>query len=110
MLDNYSSLADSHPTNIPETSSEILDDVLKQLEKLSPEKKKKVLDRLTAANVIGSDSKLQNAPTTETHEKRPTEASQDEVEILNLHNPKMGIYKMKRSKRPILRLFSLLVN
>lgn len=72
------------------------------MDKLSPEKRKKVLDRLTAANVIGADLKLQTkqiaASTTETHRAKPTEASQDEVEILDLHNPKMGIYKKKRSK------------
>lgn len=85
-----------------ETSSEILEDVLKQLDKLSPGKRKKVLDRLTAANVIGAELKTQTkqitTSTTETHRTKPTEASQDEVEILDLHNPKMGIYKKKRSK------------
>lgn len=93
-------------TNTLETSSEILDDILKQLDKLSPEKRKKVLDRLTAANVIGADLKSQTkqtaASTTETHRTKPTEASQDEVEILDLHNPKMGIYKKKRSKLALL--------
>lgn len=106
-LDQHSSLA-GLKLNAPETSSEILDDVLKQLDKLSPEMRKKVLDRLTAANVLSSDlkthTKLKNEATTETHGTKPTEASLDEVEILDLHHPKMGIYKMKRSKFALLFL------
>lgn len=89
-------------SNTPETSSEILDDVLKQLDKLSLEKRKKVLDRLIAANLIGSDLKTQTKPTsastTEAHRKKSTEGFQDEIEILNLREPKMGSYKNKRSK------------
>lgn len=67
------------------------------MDKLSPEKRKKVLDRLTEANVISADLKTKQS-TTETQRKQPTKNSQDEVEILDMHNPKMGIYKKKRSK------------
>lgn len=98
-------------SNIPETSSEILDDVLKQLDKLSPENRKKVLDRLTTANLIGSNSKAQAkqtvASTTEAHREKSTDDSQDEVEILDLHKPKMGSYRKKRSKLNLLFLNSV---
>lgn len=97
--------------NVPETSSEILDDVLKQLDKLSPQSRKKVLDRLTTANLIGADLKTQtqtkqtSPSTTEAHRKNPTDGSQDEVEILDLHEPKMGSYKKKRSKLNLFKIY-----
>lgn len=86
--------------NTPETSSEILDDVLKQLDKLSPEKRKKILDRLIAASLIDSDSKTTteriNSSTRMAYTEKTTEMSQDEVKILDLHKPKMSVHHKKR--------------
>lgn len=73
-----------------------------QLDKLGSDKRKKVLDRLIAANVIDSELKMREKPTstspTKVSGRKSTEATQDEVEILDLHEPKMGAYKKKRSK------------
>lgn len=93
-------------SDTPETSSEILDDVLKQLDKLSPEKRKKVLDRLNAANLIALKTQTkQISPSTTETQKISTEGSQDEVEILDMHEPKMGSYKKKRSKLNLLKIY-----
>lgn len=92
-------------TNTLETSSEILEDVLKQLDKLSPDKRKKVLDRLTVANLISSDlmtpTNQTNTSTTVVHDKISTGNATDEVEILDLHKPnkKLEIIPVNISKK-----------
>lgn len=97
--------------NTPETSSEILEDVLKQLDKLGSDKRKQILNKLAASNLI-TDPDLKNqvqefaASQKSTGAKGKSTASittttepiQDEVEILDLHEPKLGTYKRKRSK------------
>lgn len=88
-----------------ETSSEILEDVLRQLDKLGSEKRKHILNKLAVSNVIAdSDDKnldkiRSTTPrVTSAKQSRETESIQDEVEILDLHEPKLGTYKRKRSK------------
>lgn len=94
--------------NTPETSSEILDDVLKQLDKLSISKRKQILKKLSVSNLI-TDLNVENTekttnispklkPMSKTKHSPEIEPIQDEVEILDLHEPKMGTYKRKRSK------------
>lgn len=97
--------------NTNATSSEILAEVLKQLEKLGSEKRNQILKRLKgsllltdAANVDGTTSeKVMSATTLKTvkvaaNTMLDTELIQDEVEMLDLHEPKMGTYKRKRSE------------
>lgn len=88
--------------NPPETSSEILDDVLKQLDKLSPDKRQKVLDRLNAANLIGSDlktpAKQMSVSTTVARTEKTTEIAHDEADVSDLHTPKMSTPNNKRGK------------
>lgn len=91
-----------------ETSSEILADVLKQLKKLGTAKRNIVLDKLKAADLIGNDiddgyrkPSSSSPKMTDTHKERTAldaETIQDEVEILDLDEPKMGTYQRKRSK------------
>lgn len=92
-----------------ETSSEILADVLEQLKKLGTEKRNIVLNRLKAANLIANadgiqtnDQKHSTSPKSagKPHEQKALDAEQiqDEVEILEMDEPKMGTYKRKRSK------------
>lgn len=90
------------------TSSEILEDVLKQLDKLGTEKRNQILKKLkgsvahqnddeaTDQHVSSASPKSQKASVT----KKPTDSEtvQDEVEILDLNEPKMGTYKRKRSE------------
>lgn len=96
-------IADSNATpDSREKSSEILDDVLKQLDKLSPAKKRKVLERLTAANLIDSDlkapTKQPSTSTAEVYSKKPFRKSQNEAEIPDLREPITDTHKRKRSK------------
>lgn len=94
------------------TSSEILADVLEQLEKLGTEKRNIVLNKLKAANLIANTDDIQTNEKKQSsaspksavkpHEQQASDADQiqDEVEILDMDEPKMGIYKRKRSKYP----------
>lgn len=87
---------------VNETSSEILEDVLRQVDKLGPEKRKQILKKLIASNLISdSNDNVTKAPNkSQQIVKNPEEGEsvQDEVEILDLNEPKMGTYKRKRSK------------
>lgn len=93
--------------NAAETSNEILDDVLRQLDKLSTDKRKQILNKLAVSNLI-ADSDIKNldkitsttpkSKVTSAKQSREAESIQDEVEILDLHEPKLGTYKRKRSK------------
>lgn len=93
--------------NPAETSNEILEDVLKQLDKLGTEKRKQILKKLVSSNIIeelemDKSEKILDASSEPTivdaNKSQATESIQDEVEILDLHEPKMGTYKRKRSK------------
>lgn len=100
--------SDDENEHSKETSSEILADVLKQLKKLGTEKRNIVLDKLKAADLIGNDIEddYRKPPSsspkmTDTlNERIDLDAGtiQDEVEILDLDEPKMGTYQRKRSK------------
>lgn len=92
------------------TSSEILADVLEQIGKLGTEKRNIVLNKLKAANLIENNDDIQtdgqkhssasSKSAGKPHEQQASDAEeiQDEVEILDMDEPKMGIYKRKRSK------------
>lgn len=87
--------------NTPETSSEMLDDVLKQLDKLGPEKRKKVLDRLTAANLIDTtqtQTEQSNASIKVVYGEKSAKIAQDKVEILDLHSPEMEKKQLRTCK------------
>lgn len=90
--------------NPAETSNEILEDVLKQLDKLGSDKRKKILKKLAASNIITdpdiqkSEEAMSTSPKPKTVDAKKSHEIQDEVEILDLHEPKMGTYKRKRSK------------
>lgn len=91
-----------------ETSSEILADVLKQLKKLGTDKRTIVLNKLKATDLIGNDidddyrepssSSPKMADTLNERTDLDSETIQDEVEILDMDEPKMGTYQRKRSK------------
>lgn len=91
-----------------ETSSEILADVLKQLKKLGTDKRNIVLNKLKATDLIGNDidddyrkpssSSPKMADTLNERTDLDSETIQDEVEILDMDEPKMGTYQRKRSK------------
>lgn len=100
--------------NVNATSSEILADVLKQLDKLNSEKRNQILKRLKgslqltdAATVGGMTSEKAVSTTTlkslkvTSSAKPEAESIQDEVEMLDLHEPKLGTYKRKRSEYPV---------
>lgn len=94
--------------NVNATSSEILEDVLKQLNKLGTEKRNQILKKLKSSVADTSDKEVANQkdtnPTSKTQKlsdikkATDTESVQDEVEILDLHEPKLGTYKRKRSE------------
>lgn len=83
----------------PKTSDEIMDDVLKQLKKLNADKKQQILDILKNPSAV----EAANANTSKNKRKGPknkaTSSLEDEVEILDMSEPKMGTYKRKRSMR-----------
>lgn len=68
------------------TSTEVFDDMVKKLKSLNSEKRRKIMDMLSGEN------------RREQQKKSPQPADdEDEVEILDISEPKMGIYKRKRS-------------
>lgn len=83
-------------------SSEILDDVLKRLDKLGLDKRKKVLDRLIAANVFDSEPKKNRKqtipPATKFDSEKSSQATTNEAAILNWHESKGGTYERERSE------------
>ncbi|XP_031641099.1 uncharacterized protein LOC116352550 [Contarinia nasturtii] len=90
--------------NVNATSDEILEDLLKQLDKLGQVKRNRILQRLKGPVPNNDDVKETN--TAPTLEKVPTvkptsdaEPIQDEVEILEMHEPKLGTYKRKRKNK-----------
>lgn len=120
LISNFSvvSVKDDENINANATSSEILEDVLKQLDKLGTDKRNRILKKLKGSLALqGTDveetterstmPKLEKFVSTE--KVTDTESIQDEVEMLDLHEPKMGSYKRKRSmyRRPT---FVLLIN
>lgn len=80
------------------TSDEIMVDVLKQLKKLDADKKQQILDILR--NRSDDDKPISNK---NTRKKMPKNKSrtplEDEVEILDMSEQKMGTYKRKRSMK-----------
>lgn len=96
---------DDENINVNATSNEILEDVLKQLGKLGSDKRNRILKKLKGS--IGQAVNVED--TTEpsiskkseklvsTTKPTDTESIQDEVEMLDLNEPKLGTYKRKRS-------------
>lgn len=83
------------------TSDEIMDNVLKQLKKLDAGKKRRILDILKN-RPTGDDTNLnldKNARKKATKNKASS-SLEDEVEILDMSEQKMGTYKRKRSMKP----------
>lgn len=101
------------------TSSEILEDVLKQLDKLGSEKRNQILKKLKGSlptkDVNNADDTVSGSAASSTTPKsdnvisttrQDTESIQDEVEMLDLHEPKLGTYKRKRSESSLLLDFN----
>lgn len=88
--------------NANATSSEILDEVLKQLDKLGAEKRSKILKKLNGSSNEKVRQKSSISPKSEklaaSIKKSADTDSQDEVEVLDFDEPKLGTYKRKRSK------------
>lgn len=84
--------------NANATSSEILEDVLKQLDKLGTEKRNQVLKKLKGSVAHKNDDEATDKSQKATKKSTDSETVQDEVEILDLNEPKMGTYKRKRSE------------
>lgn len=84
------------------TSSEIFEEVLKQLDKLGAEKRSKILKKLNGSSNEKVRQKSSPSPKSEKFTaaiKKPADTeSQDEVEVLDFDEPKLGTYKRKRSK------------
>lgn len=96
------SVNDDDEENADETSNEILEDVLKQLDKLGTEKRNQILKKLRGS-IANKDNKDDQQESTSPKSQKLTtnknsESDQDEVEILDLNEPKMGTYKRKRSE------------
>lgn len=77
------------------TSQELLDEVLRKLDLLDADKRSRILEIL----------KRQHAPANQTGSKgagiedmKPDQGVDDEVEILDMDEPKLGKYKRKRSR------------
>lgn len=95
--------SDEHVENENATSSEIMDDVLKQLNKLGIERRNRILNMFKKEETTESGAhksrpvpKPSNVPGSK--ETILDASIEDEVEILDLNEPKMGKYKRKRSK------------
>lgn len=84
---------DSSVESKPKTSTEIMDDILKQLKMLDADKKRQIW------NVLMEDSKPIYKTNTSSilPEIKVSSSIEDEVEILDLSERKMGTYKRKRS-------------
>lgn len=98
-------LAGDENSNPNATSSEIVEDVLSRLNRLDAEKRDRILNALNKQRETTEISdKLKTAGETNSKipaTKRPKNgdsSAQDEVEILDLNERKMGTYKRKRSK------------
>lgn len=89
---------DSSSESKPETSDEIMNDVLKQLKKLDAGKRRQILDILRNRST-GEDAHSNTDKNTRKKVPRNKAGSslEDEVEILDMSEQKMGIYKRKRS-------------
>lgn len=77
------------------TSQELLDEVLRKLDLLDADKRSRILEIL----------KRQHAPANQTGSKgiedmKADQGVDDEVEILDMDEPKLGKYKRKRSMWP----------
>lgn len=111
----FSSVAAKEEENTNATSDEILEDVMKQLDKLGPKKRNRILQRLKGTtNQLETNTAPTSAKLTMAKPTSNAESIQDEVEILELHEPKLGTYKRKRSKtifdRNFKRYFNLYSN
>lgn len=108
ILLNFRVVSINDEENANATSSEILEDVLKQLDKLGTDKRNQILKKLKASVAHNKDSEATDqyvsstSPKSEkvgaTTKSTDSETVQDEVEILDLNEPKMGTYKRKRSE------------
>lgn len=90
---------ESSSKNENATSTEILDSVLKQLHKLNSEKRRRILDILKDDDE--NTKKVKHPKVFKEKKAKGTsdeKSIEDEVEILDMNEPKMGTYKRKRSK------------
>lgn len=104
----FSAILMNDEENVNATSSEILQDVLKQLDKLGTEKRNQILKKLKSSVANKNDEEEIDQQVSSTSEKLQSsivskktsnlESVQDEVEMLDLNEPKMGTYKRKRSE------------
>lgn len=94
-------LPEEGPPEANATSSEILEDVLKRLSQLDNNKRNKILNVLNeqSKNTKTNERMQSSLEPSGTKKPRNGDASaQDEVEILDMKEEKMGTYKRKRSK------------
>lgn len=90
---------DSSSESKTKTSDEIMNDVLKLLKKLDADKKRQIMEILR--NRSKAEDGIDTNPDRNTRKKVPKNKAasslEDEVEILDMSEQKMGTYKRKRS-------------
>lgn len=82
---------DSSPESKSKTSDEIMDDVLKQLKLLDANKKRQILE------ILRNNTNPDRSTRKKVPKNKATSSLEDEVEILDMSEQKMGTYKRKRS-------------
>lgn len=82
------------------TSDEIMDHILKQMKRLNAGKKRQILEILKN-RPTGDDANLNAGMGTrkKTPRNKASSSLEDEVEILDMSDQKMGTYKRKRSMK-----------